>query len=497
MFYFQEIQRLQLFFDSPNKLAAFLCIVSFCCIGLFSKLKDSANLNCKKLSYLFLGMVIVFEFMILMTYSRGAYVAFTVCLIILFCIESHKICLFIACCWGLGLFVLPKVLIRAIDIDLVKDLSIQHRLILWQQACNMIYSYFPFRIPKTFEQMYWAWYQPIEKRQTYITAVNDYLTLGVNNGILLLMLYIFIISVATINLLLLRKITGQKYYSGFACAIIAYIICSFFSTFYNNLVIFSTFIFLILFSFVLLIKTLRKILFIVICATIVTIASFLIIFIIGFHANRLHDLQYKYIQIDSSECVILQKTNSNPKRIIVYLFDKTDFSLEYEGKITLRRLLDSECYVIGMGVEPDEVGLEQSQKLLKYIENNFSKNFSIYLIGQNCGARYAILLAGYSKKIKGIACIGAYAQWPIDKLSPIDNLSNIKNIPLIIIHGENDLKVSCEEAVILANTCKKFNINNHLLIVKAGTNYFESVRQNILVLVLKKLKEMQVDHQSI
>ena len=52
MFYFQGIQRLQLFFDSPNKLAVFLCMIIFLCFGSFLTLIKSSSQNCRRLSTL-------------------------------------------------------------------------------------------------------------------------------------------------------------------------------------------------------------------------------------------------------------------------------------------------------------------------------------------------------------------------------------------------------------------------------------------------------------
>lgn len=488
MFYFQGIQRLQLFFDSPNKLAVFLCMIIFLCFGSFLTLIKSSSQNCRRLSWVCLPFLIILEIMLLMTYSRGGYVAFAVCLIVLFCTESRKWSLFLASCWGIGLLVLPKTLVRSVDMNLAADLSIQHRLILWKHACNMVYSYFPFGIDKSFEQLYWAWYQPLEKRQTYITAVNDYLTLGVNYGMLLLIFYLFVISFAVIALFVLRITTQKSCYSGLVGAVIAYIVASIFSTFYNNYIIFPIFICLILLSLVLAMKIKERIGIIATWAIGVSAAVAFLLIIIGVYSKHFHDLRYEYQQIGSSECVILRTSHSVPKKIIVYLFDQTEFTLEYEGKISLRRLLNSECHVIGMGVEPDESGLENCRQLLKYIDMSYQENLPVYLIGQNCGGRYAILLAGCSERIKGIATIGAYAQWPLDNLSPISNLENLREIPLLIIHGENDLRVSCEEARKLSKACNAHQVNNQLLIIEGETNYLGSTRETLLPCISEKLR---------
>jgi O-antigen ligase len=136
---FQGCQRLQLWFGSPNMCALFLVILAVLC-GLIDCLlsttgKDRVYVIARWLNRLALLLELIG---IALTYSRGAYLALILSLIILAWLLRQRRVLVWCSIFVLSLLLLPHTSTRVASIADIGDGSISHRIMLWEGVCAII-----------------------------------------------------------------------------------------------------------------------------------------------------------------------------------------------------------------------------------------------------------------------------------------------------------------------------------------------------------------------
>ncbi len=175
------------------------------------------------------------------TYSRGAFVAIIVAILVgwLSGVEKHVFWL-----WRVATAVtalaLSGLLVRAAPSAAFADASVLNRGRLWSAACEMMAN-----TPLTgwgageSGRVYMNWYQDTDRLEGYSTTVNSYLDIGVNfGGWALWIIMFFIFSVALLSLSILRtnkyacgRLNLRHRYAVFAGAsVAAWLIANIFST---------------------------------------------------------------------------------------------------------------------------------------------------------------------------------------------------------------------------------------------------------------------------
>ncbi len=200
--HFHGIPRLQWPFDSPNKLAAFIVLLlPFFIIFVHGLWSGDGRGRMARVG-MALGAIcaIAGTIALVATYSRGGYVAFAAGLTALACIGCRKTAVAAGGLFALVLKILPHAAERAVALNVVQDMSIRNRLVLWKSVCAMCVDNPLFGVGRSVGEVYMAWCQQLERTQAYKTAVSDYLTLGARYGLPALLLWVTAIAFVVVGL---------------------------------------------------------------------------------------------------------------------------------------------------------------------------------------------------------------------------------------------------------------------------------------------------------
>ena len=473
--------RLQLLFDSPNKLAAFLNLIlplfmiSVC--YLWAR-KDKLK---KMLAMMLLLLVLLGEFLLVKTYSRGGYLAFGVGLISLFMFGCRR-CAFI---FG-GMFLLmiasvSKASIRATSFSMIHDLSILNRLVLWKSVCEICVDNPLSGVWRPVGEIFTAWYQPIERTQVYLTAVNDYLTIGAQYGLPVLMLWLSTIFFVIIGLARKAEHGKMRFPVAVMVSLLSYSVAAIFSTFYTTLPLFVLFVFLLVAGIInLILSDDVKSIKVLFCSIALSIMVCLAICVVGFCGRSTERVTYEYKEINGINYVVARMGHDHVNEGLVYLFDQTEQTLESEGRRTIRHLLKPGRAVVSVGIPPDVAGYKVARSLIDRVNRDLVGGEGVSLVGQNCGGRFAFMLGQELPHIKKVITIGAYASWPIKELSPINQETSRSHPEVWIVNGGADWRTDGAHSEALRLICEKKRISCHMHIVPdVGNDLGESRRRTL------------------
>ena len=200
---------------------------------------------------IFLLFYIILSPLIILTYSRGSYISIIITCIFLFLIiflkKQSKIILFEAnkinpilvlmlsiLCFLVILLIFPSSCKRLFSIASFRDRSILHRLFLWRGGLILIAQYPLCGVGKCPGKIYTAIYQPYEINENYNGMINDILQIATIYGLPFLFVVILLwLTPLFLGLVLFRKynVKSSIYFSG---SLLSYIICSLFTTCYNQ-----------------------------------------------------------------------------------------------------------------------------------------------------------------------------------------------------------------------------------------------------------------------
>lgn len=166
--------------------------------------------------------------------------------------------------------------------------------------------------------------------------------------------------------------------------------------------------------------------------------------------------------------------------VVIFLFDKKEASLEFEGRRSVRNLVGDGRPVIAAGITSDMNGYECARRFVCDAWVRYGRNMPLTLVGQNCGGRFAILLGLELDGVRKVASIGAYATWPMADLSPSD-CQKVKNRPeMWIINGDADWHTDVSNVTALKEICGRLGIPCRASVIPDVGNSLGKRRQPIM-----------------
>ena len=490
-------QRLKLDFETPNFCGAFFIIVVFVLIGvtfyLFNKKPHKIGSKMLFLSVLLSG--IFTEYLLVLTYSRGAFIAFVLtAMMFIYAVKDKKerlVILFFLAIFFIFLAIVPFGMSRAGSIFSDDD-SIGNRLILWKSAIGITYDNWLLGTGfSKFGDTFIAWYQPLNMLQEYTTPVNNCLTISAGGGIFLFFLFMFLSCISTIGLIIENKIKRNPIVYSFAFAQIGYFICGFSSTLFaspclNIVIVILTTLSLGYIGRISIkeranlervFKTLKY-------PMIVSLMSCIILLMIGFWLKEYSSTKYfiyKNIGVNKINVYRIAPTKSKVKAVIIYSYDNKNNIITREARSTIRFLAEKGYVVVTpQFTDIDIRAPKELEETIEFVERKKEMNcLPVILVGQSEGGQYSIIAAASHEgtRIKAVASIGAPAKWPFIELSTKEYISKIKQ-PILLLHGGNDKKYELENLNILVKAAK-MGISKSIIYKDADT-YLRPKRKEAL-----------------
>lgn len=507
LYHYLDHPRFQWFFDTPNQCAAVFAMFAIIAAGIFlffsTKIQPGQSPNKKRilvlLSILSLNLCVLLEYFLVITYSRGGYLALFCAFMLLFFLSGRKRALLLPGIAFFLLMIIPCGVNRISGIANFADASIGNRIELWKGALAMSADYWMsgvgFGFGGPFLKMFSAWYQPLWMHTFYNTAVCDYLSLSAKGGIFLLFGYlslIFSILFAGYQVYLKKR---NFLLAGLICAQIAYLIAGIFSTFFNIYSVIIPFLSMqFLTLLVVLIYLLKEKDFSILkkvyipLAMAVTACAVLLLF--GMYFRSKIATRYELTQLAGVREVLVIPRGKEANGIILYLFDSGRKSLEEEARLTLRPLAEKGFIVISEVNKGGFKGLEQAQIVAKKaIQLGRNKGLPVMFAGQGEGGRFAVICAakendntdfqGKAQALKAVAVIGSSATWPFPELSPHNSMKSL-NIPFLVLHGAQDNAIPVTEAEQFLAEAKKHNKQVKSVIIPEAPHYLGKNRIDAL-----------------
>ena len=479
IYYYDGVERLRLLFDSPNKLAALVCMLIplVACLTCRCPLR---NWRWRMVFVVFSVICIALECILVLTYSRGGFVAFGASVSVLVWCGFRRSSAWLCGAFGMLMLLVPKAVERAAQISPMSDLSIWHRLLLWKGACGISVNAFPFGVERDVGPVFVAWYQALNKHQHYLTAVSDPLTIAARYGLPVLFALMLVASTILFASADFARRRQLAFPAALAASGISFLTAGLFSTFYTTTLLAGCFaVIVVISSSIVLLYGRRCILSAAFKGVAVSTALCLSIGAVGVWTGGTDPIRLDYSFLHGHDCCRVQVDASKSQGAIVYLFDKTEVSLDKEGRQSVRPVLKSGWPVILMGVEPDESGLQRARAALKEIEARYPL-IPIRLIGQNFGGRSALILASESNRVDRVASIGAFASWPIRSMSPKDSMRSKAGLRVKAINGENDWRTNPLEAAEIMDTCRSLGIECQVVVADGVGNRLDEKRMSVL-----------------
>jgi len=172
---------------SANEVGAFFGIYTFVLIGL------AIHCNQRSMKYVLLGLAFLFTFPLLFSFSRGAWLAFSLTILFYFLRNNRKMIFAIALLFILAFSLLPQSVVQRASS--VEDKSAQGRLTLWTEAISAM-THPPYFIGGT----------GLEQAEHYVgkDAHNTYIKIMLETGIFgissfLILLYVILKTLVTFN----------------------------------------------------------------------------------------------------------------------------------------------------------------------------------------------------------------------------------------------------------------------------------------------------------
>ena len=238
----QEIQlyhylgnsRLQLWFDTPNICASFLSMTTILTIGLFLCCTGRKTVTGRILLLASTAAIIVQEYLLAVTYSRGGYVALAAGLLFIWLFNRKREVLFFLLSFAAILIFTSNGINRVHSIAATGDGSIYNRFLLWSGGLSIIADNYFYGVGAgSAGSLYTAWYQPLWLNEHYGSLANDYLTIGASYGIFVLFACLAVVLTIFYCGIQLWVKTQSRLLLAVLAAIAAYLVSAVFSTFYK------------------------------------------------------------------------------------------------------------------------------------------------------------------------------------------------------------------------------------------------------------------------
>lgn len=228
-FHYLGITRLQLFFDSPNLCAAFLCPLILLLIGLHYSCRTNKHIK----SILFIVCIILL-LMLFLTFSRGGWLGcFAGMCLSAFLLRKTSLLPWLWPSAFILLILLSNLgLSRFTASSLKYDSSIGNRFKVWTGGCALIAKNWSHGVglPPAVGEYYERHYQRHTSHGRYGTLVNDFLTLAASVGLpvaWLIATCFLSVYAACFHPETSHEMALHAYLSG---AVLSYLVCGLFST---------------------------------------------------------------------------------------------------------------------------------------------------------------------------------------------------------------------------------------------------------------------------
>ncbi len=228
-FHYLGITRLQLFFDSPNLCAAFLCPLILLLIGLHYSCRTNKHIK----SILFIVCIILL-LMLFLTFSRGGWLGcFAGMCLSAFLLRKTSLLPWLWPSAFILLILLSNLgLSRFTGSSLKYDSSIGNRFKVWTGGCALIAKNWSHGVglPPAVGEYYERHYQRHTSHGRYGTLVNDFLTLSASVGLpvaWLIATCFLSVYAACFHPETSHEMALHAYLSG---AVLSYLVCGLFST---------------------------------------------------------------------------------------------------------------------------------------------------------------------------------------------------------------------------------------------------------------------------
>lgn len=228
-FHYLGITRLQLFFDSPNLCAAFLCPLILLLIGLHYSCRTNKHIK----SILFIVCIILL-LMLFLTFSRGGWLGCFagMCLSAFLLRKTSLLPWFWPSAFILLILLSNLGLSRFTGSSLKYDSSIGNRFKVWTGGCALIAKNWSHGVglPPAVGEYYERHYQRHTSHGRYGTLVNDFLTLAASVGLpvaWLIATCFLSVYAACFHPETSHEMALHAYLSG---AVLSYLVCGLFST---------------------------------------------------------------------------------------------------------------------------------------------------------------------------------------------------------------------------------------------------------------------------
>ncbi len=232
-YYYNGIERLRLCFANPNLCGAFLAVALFVCVWCVLELEASRNSRLSRFGEcISAAFAILLEWLVTLTYSRGAILAVFAGLAFGFFLSKSRlfilflltllICIFISNCGMRRMSSLARPF---------SDASIYHRIDFWKGAVGIM-AEAPLSGRQDYVLAYNAWRLPLEYESNAGSMVSDLFTLGARYGCLAPFLYLCIFLSAFFLWMSAagRNPECRNAIVGMSCCVMVYFVSGLFST---------------------------------------------------------------------------------------------------------------------------------------------------------------------------------------------------------------------------------------------------------------------------
>lgn len=228
-YFFEGKERFQWVFDSPNYCGALLGV--FCLLVAGAHVWLSIRGSLPLVRSICLGGFVLGAVLLGLTYSRGAWVGTCVGFALPIVASRNRrrfgalLVLFL-----IILLLIPQGGARIRSVASMEDKSNLHRIYVWEGALAMYADYWLWGAGEgEFGSMYGQWYQDLDKNERYNAALNNWLTIASERGIVIFFLFLLLSVFPLVALVYLLRATENSPMWGSAAALLSVNISGLFS----------------------------------------------------------------------------------------------------------------------------------------------------------------------------------------------------------------------------------------------------------------------------
>ncbi len=489
MFSYHFNSRSQWIFDSPNHFATVLGMSLILVGGFQAWLLQQHHFGIRRLLALscataFLG---VLSLSLVRTYSRGGWIAFIagVCVFLCSLHKWRRVPILLISIFLTLLLLVPDAADRSNPNAFGTDRSVGNRILVWKGALAMTVAHWASGVGDgRFGDEFTSWFQPVQMKTRYRTAINNYLTLSAERGIIALWAYLALLSWPLLKAWKIATTRQHVLMLGILAAQVVYLVSGIFTYTLTIWEVAGPFWFLFALTAAYCLKpqqsepvklgnAFRP-------AVFTSTAICMLLLAVGHRlqaASATQSESFNFTTTVGKEAGVIVRPTHIPASGVILWVHGQGGSIHEDGRDTLRYLAEKGFVVISVNYRNNGMdGLQDIRALSKWVlrQSEFEK-LPFFLAGSSLGARLSILVAcdDPSPRLKAVASLAAAAEWPFPELSPVEHLYDLQ-APLLIIHGSQDKVNFVEQAYVLEKFCKRYRKKYELMIVDGASHHFDA-----------------------